>query len=298
MSSAKVAELAMCCTCAISHRMISICRSPPVTDGSTAPSRCGQPLRLGRVAVETEIEHFGARRGAADRGVGVQADEEVGLVVVGKRRAIVVVDGAVVVAREQHAHAEPGFERGLEQAGDRQRDVLLERAAGPLRALVVAAVPRVDHDGADRRERADGEQRWGRRRRHRRQSLRARRGGPDNLDDQTLRGSLDGLIAGPIRRKARAELDANRGCVRELAHGGDQLRRDDRADIEVERLGLESDDDAPGLLEDGVRGDRRGVDDHARVWPVEASTRTTTRGTRTPPTSTRREAGRTSSPGW
>ena len=115
----------------------------------------------------------GERR--AERRVGVQADEQIRLVVVGHRRPIVDRHAAVVVARQQHADAEARLDRGLDAAGERQRQVFLLRARRALHALVVAAVTRIDDDGADGtgrlRERAQirgREARWRRRRRRRR----------------------------------------------------------------------------------------------------------------------------------
>jgi hypothetical protein len=78
----------------------------------------------------------------------VQADEEVGLVVVGERRAVVVQHDAVVVSREQHADAEARIEHASQAARDVEHQVLLEHAAGPARALFLAAMPGIDHDRA------------------------------------------------------------------------------------------------------------------------------------------------------
>ena len=114
----------------------------------------GHALRLVAVLLEAQIEHLGAGRRRANRRVGVEADEEVRLVVVGERRALVEVDGGIAVARQDHAHAQPRFERGLQPPRDAERDVLFERAAGPVRAVFGAAVAGVDDDRADAAGRA------------------------------------------------------------------------------------------------------------------------------------------------
>ena len=116
-------------------------------------------LRLVAVLLQAEVEHLRAGDGRPQRRVGVQADEEIRLVVVGERRALIEADGLVAVAREQHAHAKPRFERRLQPARDRQRDVLLERALRAFRAGLVAAVSGVDHDRAQPASRRQIEQR-------------------------------------------------------------------------------------------------------------------------------------------
>ena len=63
-----------------------------------------------------------------ERRVRVQADEEIGLVVVGDGGPVVERHVAVVVSRQQHANAEPRLDGGFDAAGDRERQVLLFRA--------------------------------------------------------------------------------------------------------------------------------------------------------------------------
>ena len=72
------------------------------------------PLRRIAVFVETEIEDLAPPAERAHRRVGVQADEEVSLVVVRQRGALVEADRRVAVAGQDHAHAEPGLERRLQ----------------------------------------------------------------------------------------------------------------------------------------------------------------------------------------
>jgi hypothetical protein len=76
----------------------------------------------------------------------VQADEEIRLVVVRHRGALVERYRLIGVARQNRAHAQTGFERGFEPPRHAQRDVLLERAVGSFGTLLVAAVARIDHD--------------------------------------------------------------------------------------------------------------------------------------------------------
>ena len=68
-----------------------------------------------------------------------------------KRSALLLLASAVrsssptvciVVARQQHADAEPRLDRRLQPPRDAQRDVLLDRAAGALRAFVAAVARR------------------------------------------------------------------------------------------------------------------------------------------------------------
>ena len=77
----------------------------------------------------------------------MKADEEIGLVVVGDRRALVEADRPVGVARQQRADAEPALDRRLQTPRDGERDVFLQRSAGTLRAPA-------------RRRHAPGRSRW------------------------------------------------------------------------------------------------------------------------------------------
>ena len=107
--------------------------------------------RLGAEAVEAEVEHLRALDVPVRRRVRVQADEQVRLVVVGDRRALVVRHDAVVVAREEHPDAKPGVEHAPQSPGHVQHQVLFEHAARAPCALLVAAMPGIDHDGRDAR---------------------------------------------------------------------------------------------------------------------------------------------------
>ena len=62
----------------------------------------------------------------------MQADEQVGLVVVRHGRPIVERHVAVLVSRQQHADAEPAFDRRLDSPRDGQREILFLGAALPL----------------------------------------------------------------------------------------------------------------------------------------------------------------------
>ena len=83
------------------------------------------------------------------RRIRMQADEQVGLAVVGDRRAVVDRHAPVVVSRGQDANAESRFDRGSNPPRHGERDVLLLRAAGALCAFVVSAVARIDCDGSN-----------------------------------------------------------------------------------------------------------------------------------------------------
>ena len=118
-------------------------------------------------AIEAEEEDLCAGGRASQRRVGVEADEHVGLVVVGKRRALVERQRAVVVARQQHAGAEARFQSALDATRDRQRQRLLQRAARAFGPVLVAAMARDRSRWCARR----------RRQRQRRGLWRRRRGG-------------------------------------------------------------------------------------------------------------------------
>ena len=190
----------------------------------------GDAPGLGAVAVEAEEEDLGAGRLLAHRGVQVQADEQIGLVVVGEGGALVEIDGAVVLARQQRAHAEPRLERALEQAGDGQRDVLLEgpggaAGAGPADAfdVDVAAVSGIDDDGVDRRgfgpERGRGlGARCAGRRRLPRRGCPVCRGRRRGLPGGRRLGGED-LDGGAARRPVRPFDDAEGAVARALIDG-------------------------------------------------------------------------------
>ena len=79
---------------------------------------------LRRVPVERRDVDRRAGRRRPQRGVRVQADEQIRLVVVGDRRALVDRHAAVVVSRQQHAEAEARLDRRLRRAAR-------PRASGP-----------------------------------------------------------------------------------------------------------------------------------------------------------------------
>ena len=114
--------------------------------GSTAARRAPRCCASSPNPSTLSVEYLDAGGGRSHRRVGVQAEEQVGLVVVGERGPLIDRDVLVAVAREQHAHAETALERGLQPACDRERDVLLQRPAGTLHAAIVAAVAGIDHD--------------------------------------------------------------------------------------------------------------------------------------------------------
>ena len=89
-------------------------------------------LRLVAVLVEAQVEHLGARQPRPHRRVGVQADEEIRLVVVRDRRALVESHRRSPSRVRITRTPSRAFERGLQPPRDAQRDVLFERAAGSL----------------------------------------------------------------------------------------------------------------------------------------------------------------------
>ena len=113
-------------------------------DGAVA----GALARLGVGAFHREEIHLRALERRPHRRIGVDAQEDVGLVVVGKRSAIVERQRTIVLAGQEHLGAEAAFDQRPQAARDRQRDVLLERSLGALGAQFVAAVTRVDDHGA------------------------------------------------------------------------------------------------------------------------------------------------------
>ena len=96
------------------------------------------------LAIQAEREHLGAGHRRHERGVGMQADEQLGLAVVGQRRTLVEPDPAVLVAGQDDADAEPRLDQRSHAPADIERHLLFEGAARTLDAVVVAAVTGVD----------------------------------------------------------------------------------------------------------------------------------------------------------
>src|SRR6185369_5199653 len=96
-------------------------------------------------------EGLDSARAARLARVRVDRDEEVGVLRVGDRRPLLERDEAVAVAREDDLDAgELGLERRAQAPRDVEHDVLLGESAGPDRARVPPAVPRVDDDAVER----------------------------------------------------------------------------------------------------------------------------------------------------
>ncbi len=79
----------------------------------------------------------------------MQADEEIRLVVVGHRGALIERHAPVLIAGEEDAHPEPSFDDRFQPPGDCERQLLLRQPAGAGRALVFAAMTGVDRDRPD-----------------------------------------------------------------------------------------------------------------------------------------------------
>ena len=120
IACANAADCSMWRACAISQSTTSMSRLPPPRTGRV--SDCASRGLLGLVAVlrQAQEEDLGAADARPQRRVRVQAEEQVGLVVVGERRALIERDGLIAFAREQHADAEPRLERRLQPSRDRQ----------------------------------------------------------------------------------------------------------------------------------------------------------------------------------
>ena len=140
-------------------------RRPPPNVG---PVRRAPAWRLRCRCRRRRQEDGGAGGRSPDRGVRVQADEEIRLVVVRERRTIVERDVPVVVSRQQDADAETSLDDALDAARDGERQILFLRPLRAAHAVVFAAVAGIDRDRSDRR--------GGRRQRGRHVRRRLRRG--------------------------------------------------------------------------------------------------------------------------
>ncbi len=100
-------------------RTKSISREPPPKVGRRSAA-AGVLRRLHGGRVERGVEDLRAGGRGPARRVRVQAEEEIGLVVVRERGAVVERHDAIVVSREEHAHAEPRSRRAT-SAGARPR---------------------------------------------------------------------------------------------------------------------------------------------------------------------------------
>ena len=219
--------------------------------------------RIFAEAIEAERENRGTAGGRSRRSVCVQTDEQVGLVVVGDRGAAVCADAIVAVfVGQQDAHAEASFDDGLHAARNRERDIFLDRAARAFNAAVVAAVPRIDDDGAERRSgtaaehrqragcdcgsRCAGRGRPGRKGRGRRFG---RRGEKLDRDDcgRTARGGRRGAE----RAEPLAQVHLNRGRVGRADGRQQSLRRWRRRKRGIERVGVDAQQQPILLLRHG-----------------------------------------------
>ena len=79
----------------------------------------------------------------------MEADKQIGLVVVGNRRAGVRVCHLVFFARHDDANAEAPFDGAFHALRHRKHHVLFHGAIRTLHAGVVAAVTRIQHNRAD-----------------------------------------------------------------------------------------------------------------------------------------------------
>ena len=76
----------------------------------------------------------------------MEADEEVGLPVVGHGCALVESEGAIIVARQNHAKTESILDHRAQASGDVECDLLFFRALRATDSNIVSAVTGIDHD--------------------------------------------------------------------------------------------------------------------------------------------------------
>ena len=186
----------------------------------------GHALRLVAVLFEAQVEDLRPGRRRADRCVGVEADEEVGLVVVGERRALVEIHRGIAVAGQDHAHAQPRFEAAFRRRATLSVMFFSSVPPGPCAPSSVPPWPasttivRMPTGGREIQER------WRRRLAKRAaggaggRRCRGRLG--DHVDDDPARTSVAGQIRGPERPEPRAEIEDDARAVAEA----DVLNRD------------------------------------------------------------------------
>ena len=227
--------------------------------------------RLGRrrAPVERRIENRRAGRRLPQRRVDVQAQEQIRLVVVRDRRALVERDVAVIVSREQDADAEPCLDDPFRAARDGERQILFLRALCAPCPFIVAAVAGIDRDRADRRDRHAERRRQLRRRRGLRcRGRRRRRLGRlcgQNVDRQPHR-RIDRLRGAPETGKARTQIDRERGLIEraDVLHQTLGALWRERGIRKVEGVDVEFDRQPLIVLRDGAVGGRRRVDCQTR----------------------------------
>src|SRR5213593_2115038 len=124
----------------------------PAAEGRHALGPTGQGCRL-RGAVEGGGENRGAGRRRLHGSVRVQADEQIGLVVVGDGRAFVDWHVAVIVSRENDADTQAPFDCRLHAPGDTEHQVLFFRARSAFDSFLFTAVAWIDRDRSNWRRR-------------------------------------------------------------------------------------------------------------------------------------------------
>src|ERR1035437_3139040 len=96
--------------------------------------------------VEGEVIHLGSVRGRRPGGVAVNREEDVGFRRVRGGGAVIETDRRVGAPRRDDAIA-AALEDLLNRLRERERRVFLEKAAGALRPLLDAAMPRIENYG-------------------------------------------------------------------------------------------------------------------------------------------------------
>src|SRR5437762_10680421 len=98
----------------------------------------------------------------------MKAHEQIGLVVVGKRRAFVQTDGGIGIASQDHPESQSPLEGRFQPSSDTERDLFLQRPRWSACAVLRSAMSRVNDNGAERAGGSEIDQRWTFRRRRRR----------------------------------------------------------------------------------------------------------------------------------
>jgi len=168
----------------------------------------GQPPHIFVGGVEVEEERLRPAGTLFIRAVGVDADEELGVVIVGRGGPVLQQDLDVLVAGENHAEGQVALDYGLQLEADGQGDVFFQSAGLALGPALHAAVPRVDDDRPGARRKGDGRSalvlrgRSGRLLLHRRRRLFLRGLGGGrlgrSLDFSKIENELEGISDGEM----------------------------------------------------------------------------------------------------
>ena len=244
---------------------------------------------LGCVAilVETEVEHFRAGGGRSRRRIGMQADEQVGLVVVRHRGALVKSDGRVAVAGENHAEPQAVLRARL--SSRRATLSVTCFSSVPDGPLAPSSVPPCPASMTIARSAPEGrevdEWRALRRGRNRSETAAARSVVCATMSMTSRDGaSIRGCIGRPERGEPWPEIDRDRGRAVARPDVDHEIGRGRRRQRGIEHVGFEAHRQSRAFLDDGVRRGRRDVEASVCARLPSGSMRPTTRGARMSPT--------------